>query len=389
MLKARFKDAPGRQKIENGNFRLVLAKRPAISLSKDSWYGTISPGAQIIMLMLITNIVIRDSSCPRRSCTGEAVSKNGTIDLVTCSECGLRFIPQISPTDSVDASEVTRVQRIEDAKLFGKRASSKEIGDLDLSKQMLDVTEDLEMMGMSGDGAEDSLESRNPHINADTNVRTGSLMDTQKTVDSHLASSQNLEPPIMSWLSQTVLPKNPDSVQEWRNAAETKQSELKEREAQDLEVFRNVQIVVPAEAGAQGANEPSAAHLEENDLDIGPRIYYRNIRDRYPQIDGFLARRLAIGNWQRQMRLTAKQSEAERAKIRAASRENASDGRWKRKLRHSKRQTEDVLAEADEWEGVDEIDRGALPATRSYRRTDPRVDSAHATYGHTFETVPP
>jgi hypothetical protein len=103
----------------------------------------------------------------------------------------------------------------------------------------------------------------------------------------------------MAWLPQTVPPKNPESVREWRDVTETKQVELKEREAKDLEVFRNVQIVMPAEIAAPGLEESLAVHSENHDLDVGARIFYRNILDRYPQIERSLARRFAIGNWHR------------------------------------------------------------------------------------------
>lgn len=80
-------------------------------------------------------------------------------------------------------------------------------------------------------------------------------------------------------------PKSPNSVCEWHDAAETEQLKLREREAKDPEVFRNVQIVMPAEVGAPDINEPCAVHLEEGNLDVGVSIYYRNVLDQYPQIE--------------------------------------------------------------------------------------------------------
>ncbi|KAL9621170.1 MAG: hypothetical protein Q9160_004421 [Pyrenula sp. 1 TL-2023] len=388
LLRARFKDAPGRQKVENGDFRLVYAKRPTISLNKDSWSATINPGAQIIMLMIITNIAFQNSSCPRRSCTGKAVSKNGNAGLVTCPACGLCFIPQVTPADSIDGNDIIRVQHMEDARLFGKRAASEDIKKSDLSRQMLDVTEDIEMMDVSGDGANDPLESKISRMNSHKNVLTGPSLNTQKPVEPPSTSSQNQEPPIMSWLSQTVPPKNPDSVREWRDAAETEQLDLKERETKELEVFRNVQIVVPAEAVAPGMNEPSVANTDENDLDLGARVHYRNIMDRYPQIQRFFARRLAVGNWQRQKRLTVKQSEAERARLRAASRTVASERQFERKLGHLNEQTEDALAEADDWEDVCENEVCATLGMDSLRGTEPKLDTEYPAFGHPTEFWP-
>ena len=305
--------------------------------------------------------------------------KDGTVGLVNCPECSLRFIPQMTLADNAEADEVARLQRIEDTKLFGKKAPSEESGDPDFSRQILDVTEDIEIMEMSGKGRQDPSESRNPRINSSRNGLTGpSLRD----VDSSLTASQHPQPPIMSWLSQAVPPRNPGSVREWHDTIESEQLQLREREAKDLEIFRNVQIVMPVKAGVPGPDEPSAADSEENDLAIGPRIHYRNILDRYPQIELLLARRLAIGNWERQKRLTAKQSEVEQAKIRTESWRIAAAGRLKSKLCHLKRETEGVVAEEDDWEDVSEKGEHATPKLNPHCGTELRADHEHTTFGH-------
>lgn len=340
------------------------------------------------MLMLISNVEFQDSLCPRRSCTGKGISKNGNAGLVTCPECGLRFIPQVSPADSADVNDIVRMQRMEDARLFGKRASSEEAGDADLSRQMLDVIEDIEMMDVSDDERADPPESQSTRMRPHRNVLTSQLSDMQKLVELPSTSFQSEEPPIMSWMSQTMPPKNPALVREWREAAETEQLELKEREAKDLEVFRNVQIMMPVEAVVPGNNEPLVADLEQNDLDLGARVYYRNIVDRYPQIQDLLARRLAIGNWQRQKRLTAKQNEAERARYRAASRALALERRRKRKLSHLNGQTQNALAEAEDWEDVDDEGVCETPGMDPHRWPVPGVDIEYSAFGHATEVLP-
>lgn len=98
-----------------------------------------------------------------------------------------------------------------------------------------------------------------------------------------------------------------------------------------------------------------------------------------------------MGNWQRQERLTAKQNEAEqakkRAKIRAESRDVTPRGRGKRKWPRSKRQAEDVAAEADGWEDVDD-EGGKRLAMNPRPQIEPAVDNEHATFGHTIVTMP-
>ncbi|KAF2690483.1 hypothetical protein K458DRAFT_244512, partial [Lentithecium fluviatile CBS 122367] len=294
LLKARFKDVPGRPKIENGEYRLVFTKRPTVSLDKDSWSDSIYPGAHIVMLMLISNVAFKDSSCPRRSCTGKVSSNAGAAGMVTCPECGLRFIPQAITADSAEADEITRLQRIEDEKLFGD-VQSNDTSDTQFSNRIQDATEDMELLNMSG---KSRLELTAP------------FGKFRHALSSTSVPGPITEPPIMSWLSQTVPPQNPETARTMTDSAEADRLESKKRDAKDLEIFRNVQIVVPVEAS-------SIEQSEQINLEDGARIYYRNILDRYPQLAHYLARRLAMSNWERQKRLTVKQSEAERAKLRA------------------------------------------------------------------------
>lgn len=108
----------------------------------------------------------------------------------------------------------------------------------------------------------------------------------------------------MSWLSQTVPPENPELIRQWRDDAEAQRLELKEIEANDLEVFRNVRVMIPVDPEIPIAHKIVVDRQEEEDVDIGIRVYYRNILDQYPQIGRSLAHRLARGNWQRQKWLT-------------------------------------------------------------------------------------
>ncbi|MCJ1313124.1 hypothetical protein MMC25_006801 [Agyrium rufum] len=126
LLRAKFRDRPGTDRVADGKFSLVHTKRPSISLNKDTWSQLISPGADIVMLMLLTEIKVQSSSCPRRSCSGVIDIDPLRTMLSTCPECGIRFIPQTSTGDgqpALDAMEtqITMLQAEEDAKLFGAR----------------------------------------------------------------------------------------------------------------------------------------------------------------------------------------------------------------------------------------------------------------------------
>jgi hypothetical protein len=317
------------------------------------------------------------------------VSEAGTADLLVCPKCDLRFIQQMTHVVSGNADEVATVQSIEDAQLFGARLGDDEAEDSALSRRILDVAEDIEVMGVADEGRPNSWESRDPRVDGRHPVLSDQSADIENATDASLTSSGVAEPPIMSWLSQTVPPKNPESVREWRDATETKQIELREREAKDLEVFRNVQIVMPAEVAAPGLDEPLAVHSEDHDLDVGARIFYRNILDRYPQIERPLARRLAIGNWHRQKHLTVQQAEVERAKIRAESRKFTEASRPKTAMGHSKRQVEDMGTNADGWEDVDdEHEQRAWSAMDCHRQTEHGTKKEHRTFGHCYDSSP-
>ncbi|KAF2110430.1 hypothetical protein BDV96DRAFT_583994 [Lophiotrema nucula] len=70
LLRAEFKNRLGAERVERGDFRLVHAKRPTISMDEHNWSQTITAGADILMLMLITDLACQESSCPRQSCNG-------------------------------------------------------------------------------------------------------------------------------------------------------------------------------------------------------------------------------------------------------------------------------------------------------------------------------
>ncbi|KAF1975820.1 hypothetical protein BU23DRAFT_457585, partial [Bimuria novae-zelandiae CBS 107.79] len=70
LLRAEFKNRPGAERVERGDFRLVHAKRPRISIDKDAWSSTITAGADLVILMLLTDLASQGSACPRQSCNG-------------------------------------------------------------------------------------------------------------------------------------------------------------------------------------------------------------------------------------------------------------------------------------------------------------------------------
>ncbi|XTI88870.1 hypothetical protein V2W45_1489621 [Cenococcum geophilum] len=294
LLKTQFKDAPGACKVDAGRFRLVHAKRPSVSIDRDTWTQAITPGAEIIMLMIITDIACQLSSCPRPSCTGKPSFDLGEKEILTCPACGLRFMPQLSAIqgsvgslNGLEVDQVAKIQVEEDAKLFGSRDLSNVGGGKDSpshTPQVEELPEDVEMLDA------DDNEFSNVNLNQPT-------------------SPPPSEPPIFSWLADTLPPANPGSVIQWREAEEHRQSKQKKQEIDNIEVFRNVQVSVSLESELS-ADPARKAPSDEDELELGARIYYRNIIDRYPRIERFLARRSAEGNWERAKRLACAQDQA-------------------------------------------------------------------------------
>lgn len=323
-MKAKFKDLPGNHKIDSGEFRLVHRKRPSIAIDKESWSAAIGPGADLVMLMLITDVVFGESSCPRRSCSGKVSSKDKLPGFSTCPECGLQFMSEVAPAEDFGAEEIAELQRLEDDKLFGMREESK-LGLTNVMDpmQIPDITwAAWDSMAIETEAVSENTE---PDVflkfvsaskNDSERKRVESRMETNDHADRPSVPPYQPPPPIFSWLAQTVPPENPDSVREWREAEETQQQILKEREVKDLEVFRNVKIIVPSETEKLHSSSPTARSPDENKLEVGARVFYRNILDQYPLIDRSFARRLAKGNWERQKIISSKHEEVERVKIR-------------------------------------------------------------------------
>lgn len=107
--------------------------------------------------------------------------------------------------------------------------------------------------------------------------------------------------PLDSWLNQSAIPSLSATNLEPSRISE---KDLIAREAEEIRVFRTVHIVMATEATGLSVN-----HTIDEDfasLALGAQIYYRNIKDRYPDIPTFLARRLAEANLDRADRLQRK-----------------------------------------------------------------------------------
>ena len=99
-----------------------------------------------------------------------------------------------------------------------------------------------------------------------------------------------------AWLNQSAVPSTATAPQP--SDPGNLETDLVAREAKEIKVFRNVHVAM-----APSPKEDETIVHELEGLKLGAQIYYRNIRDRYPFLPTYLARRLAQANFRRFERL--------------------------------------------------------------------------------------
>ena len=123
------------------------------------------------------------------------------------------------------------------------------------------------------------------HSTPPTNPRTSKQIPTNPEVPSD-ATNVPPEPPIYAWLAGTEPPENPDSVLEWRESQEIRRAKQRQQNAQDLEVFRNVEIAFPLKDDIPTCDNQDSTRLSRTrpvlDTTSCSDLLYRNIVDQYP-----------------------------------------------------------------------------------------------------------
>ncbi|KAF2821056.1 tannase-domain-containing protein [Ophiobolus disseminans] len=233
LLRAEFKSRLGAERVDRVDFRLVHTKRPNLSLDKSNWAQVITPGANVVMLMLITNLACPQSSCPRQFC--QAIDPSAGP-------------PRIRWPAETEPSEI--------------------------------------------------------QISCDDSI-ADSIFPSQTTgerVRAVSATSLSSSPPLLAWLAETEPPEDPTSVIQWRESEELALAERQRTDARDLEVFRNVEIVISLELETPRRN-PQALVSNPDRFGRGATMLYRNIQDRYSVLGEQIARRFADQNWRRLQQL--------------------------------------------------------------------------------------
>ena len=101
--------------------------------------------------------------------------------------------------------------------------------------------------------------------------------------------------PLDAWLNQSAIPSTATVLElpDQRDSVE----DLVAQEVEEIKVFRNVHV-----ATTSSPKEKETAIDGFEGLELAAQIYYRNIRDRYPLLPTYLARRLAQANYERSER---------------------------------------------------------------------------------------
>ena len=209
------------------------------------------------------------------------------------TNCGLRFIlsPGALPTSSLETDEedlVAFTQAREDDDTFGPRELPSDLGDSSL----------VEAPQLS-----DHFRNRSTFDKTTSQNRATLPPSPQKRVTFADQSGDSQEPPLLQWLSQTVQPRGAATFEQKEPLAaeEIPCKRPGGKEVEEIEIFQNIHLL----PSANQSNSPAPLRLHEGqaDIELGEEVYLRNIRDRYPKIESFLALRLARANWARAKRL--------------------------------------------------------------------------------------
>ena len=203
---------------------------------------------------------------------------------------------------------ISQMQVEEDIRVFGDRPTPVDLEETDNSVTVFgDPTSDslnltrlpfLDHLSYGMDSVEpmDMNDVEKLIIIQDNSGNSDKFTDGNELLDSLQAKKLT---PLDAWLSQ--VPAVDTASYKIRTAPA---SDSEDREAKGIENFRNVHIKDDEGIGQiQKAISDKACTDGPQEIAFGARIFYRNIRDRYPYLSQHLARRLAKANKSRSDRL--------------------------------------------------------------------------------------
>ncbi|KAL8837526.1 MAG: hypothetical protein Q9170_002485 [Blastenia crenularia] len=286
-LRAQFKNKPGESKVLNGSFHIIDSNRRAI-VNKNHWNKAVSSGTHLTMSMIMMHLRRNAEQCPQPDCVGIGLVCRKDPNQLTCDTCSLVFYQQTDHLEDtlnhiiVSEEDVTRQQVEEDMKLYGARLRPF----------------DVDVAYGDTQSFKPPPKRDPPHLDAATTDRPIKLRNTFEYKDpKHQTLTavdwNNGTSPMEAWLNQSAIP----SIAPRKNDEEPILTSLAAQELEEVKVFRSVHVMAT----------PSSAYLKDNlnvdgefaALRSGAQIYHRNIKDKFPQIKPYLARRLAEANLDR------------------------------------------------------------------------------------------
>lgn len=200
----------------------------------------------------------------------------------------------------VSEEDIARQQAEEDLRLYGSRPEPPEAIEIHETSPSSNLS-----LGLNG--SESVAVVDRPTKMLKRGESKASNYDTVTAMDWNSGAS-----PLDAWLNQSAIPSTAVAL-EPLNPGDSNQ-DLIAQELEEIKVFRNVHMATASER--QNVNE---AVNELEALEVGAQIYYRNIRDRYPLLPLYLARRLALANFRRYERLCSKRPTTEHSTNQAAA----------------------------------------------------------------------
>jgi hypothetical protein len=213
--------------------------------------------------------------------------------------------------ESTEPNTIEQIQLEEDARLFGMRVEPRvqEVNDFDMAESSTyENTYGLD--NLTNENAFGDRERPSTGNNITVSPSTLELMTKKHSASSELPKSSLHEPPIYAWLADTEPSEDPESVLRWCEAEEGRRVKRQKKVAEDLEVFRNVEIAVPLKDDVpmrDNQNRPLLSHAGPSISGSGAYMLYRNILDQYPKLEDSLAWRFANSNWNRMEDMQEKQ----------------------------------------------------------------------------------
>ncbi|KAF2468694.1 uncharacterized protein BDR25DRAFT_52197 [Lindgomyces ingoldianus] len=246
------------------------------------------------MSMIIQNVLMQHHLCPRPSCRRKlAFSSTTNGSAIVCSGCGLtcylRKMPETADDVTVLESEEVRVEQQqidEDYQIFGERPIPSDTMKIDE-----DIFDIQSMAPRESIKTEEPLaESMLPTLSAWGQVELDALLSGRNItkIEPQNTEDERVNPtPLDAWLDQvSVL----SASEMGTPTAGHGTIHNGDSETNALECFRHIHIDRAYDKCSVASDEPqNARNLRE--VSFNARIFYRNIRDKYPQMPEYLVKR--------------------------------------------------------------------------------------------------